>query len=102
MPNASGPRCELKFPTDSYPFFARLNAPCRGLVVLLGIIRVGLGLPISSKLVQNPTQTFLVHGVLDVDMFVGTAMCELGTPHKNVAILEKLGNHFEGLVSKRS
>ena len=68
------------------------------LVDIQGIARLSLGLPIPSKLAQNPAQTFLAHSNLDIDAFTGVATSELGTPHDNLAILEELGNHFKGLV----
>ena len=74
-----------------------MNPGAFGLFVdIHSILRLGHGLPVPSKLAQNPAQ--LPHNSLDVNTFVSVAMRELGTPHDNVAILQELDDHIEGLV----
>jgi hypothetical protein len=54
-----------------------------------GIARLSLGLPIPSKLAQNPAQTILAHSNLDVDTFNGVATCKFCTQYDNVGIMSR-------------
>jgi hypothetical protein len=57
-----------------------------------------LGLLVPSKFMQDPAQFFLTHSNLNIDTFIGIAMCKLGTPYNNIAIFEELSDDIEGLI----